>query len=413
MGGSPVNAPQRLPSSRVIAAALRLTTETLTREVAAPSTAVPRWNDFEWGVARAVCAMQGIGALLANHSGWQGPPAWIAFLHEQRNQGLAHFVRAGQILHQLDVAMREAGIPCVALKGSALRELGIHAPGERPMGDIDVLVAPRHLAASTAVLASIGYVPSYSTRRHETFIPADHEAAHAFAEHARNPLRIELHTRIAECLPKTEVAITAQLWPAQLLPGINRYASRAALMRHLLLHTAGNMRAHAMRYIQVYDIAQLARRLAPADWLELPGSQPRVDAWWMYPPMSLAARYLPGCITPAALAPFRAACPRWLRTRAESYDLYEVSWSNLRIGALPGCEWSRSPLELMRYAKQRVFPERVALDELKVALHAQPAYTRVRWYGASHGERILRWLFSRPPRVQTITSVRAALEDAA
>jgi hypothetical protein len=29
----------------------------------------------------------------------------------------------------------------------------------------------------------------------------------------------------------------------------------------------------------------------------------------------------------------------------------------------------------------------------------------------SHGRRILRWLFSRPPRVQTIVSVRAALES--
>ncbi len=113
------------------------------------------------------------------------------------------------------------------------------------------------------------------------------------------------------------------------------------------------------------------------------------------------------------LASFHAACPRWLRTRAESYDLYEVSWSNLRISALPGCEWSRTPLELLRYAKHRVLPERVALDELKISLRVRPEYTRVRWYGASQGERILRWLFSRPPRVQTITSVRAALEDMA
>jgi hypothetical protein len=28
----------------------------------------------------------------------------------------------------------------------------------------------------------------------------------------------------------------------------------------------------------------------------------------------------------------------------------------------------------------------------------------------SHARRILRWIFSRPPRVQTIGSVRAALE---
>jgi len=407
-----VSGARLLPSSRAIADALRLTTETLAREVAAPTHAAPRWNDFEWGVARAVSAMQGVGALLANRSHWRGPSAWTSFLRDQRNQGLAHFERAGHILRLLDAAMREARIPCIALKGSALRALEIHAPGERPMGDIDILVAPRHVPACAAVLASIGYEPLYSMRRHEVFIPADHGAAHAYAEHAANPLRIELHTRIAECLPKSEVAITAHLWPQHLLPGINPYASRAALMRHILLHTAGNMRAHAMRFIQACDIAQLARRLAPAEWRELLGAQPQADSWWMYPPLSLAARYLPGCISPERLAAFHAACPRWLRARAERYDLYEVSWSNLRIAALPGFEWSRTPIELLRYAKFRMLPGRAALDDLNAMLRAHPQYTRTRWYGASRGERILRWLISRPSRVQTIASVRAALEDA-
>jgi hypothetical protein len=36
----------------------------------------------------------------------------------------------------------------------------------------------------------------------------------------------------------------------------------AELMRHLLLHAAGNMRAHALRQIQLHDIALLAGKLA-------------------------------------------------------------------------------------------------------------------------------------------------------
>jgi hypothetical protein len=54
-------------------------------------------------------------------------------------------------------------------------------------------------------------------------------------------------------------------------------------------------------------------------------------------------------------------------------------------------------------------PSRAALQELAQAVAVFPAYSRQRWYGVSHFERILRWIFSRPPRVQTMISVRAAL----
>jgi hypothetical protein len=89
-----------------------------------------------------------------------------------------------------------------------------------------------------------------------------------------------------------------------------------------------------------------------------------------------------------------------------------VSWSNLRIAALPGSEWARTPLELLRFAKSRVVPGRAALRDLSVAQQAHPAISQLRWYGVTHGERILRWLISRPPRVQTMVSVRAAFEAA-
>ena len=401
-----------LPPYRVIERALRLTTERLVREIANPTESAPAWNDFEWVVARAVCAMQGIGALLASRCRWPGPQSWLEFLRDQQSHGLAHFENAGKVLARLDVAMRDAGIPCVALKGSALRALGIHAPGLRPMGDIDLLVSPDLVTHCAAVLDGIGYEPLYATARHDIYVPKERATPHGFAEHIRNPLRIEVHTRISENLPITDVDITRHLWPARLQPGINAYANRAALMRHLMLHTTANMRAHAMRFTQVNDIARLAQRFEPDDWRELRGRDPENDCWWMYPPMALAARYLPGCIPDEVLPAFRTVCPARLRKRADRYGVYDVSWSNLRISALPGHEWSRSPLELVRFARSRVLPSRTALDELVKVVKARPNFARVPWYGLSHWERIIRWVFSRPPRVQTLTSVRAALEDA-
>lgn len=396
-----------LPPYARIEGALRATTARLAREVAHASADPPAWDEFEWAVARAVCAMQGLAALLANRLKWQGPQSWSSFLIEQRDHSRAHYERAGEILASIDAAARDSGIRCIALKGSALRALALHQPGERPMGDIDLLVAPGDLPACAAMLSKVGYEPAFSSRRHEVFAPIERHEPHAFAEHALNPLKIEVHTRIAECLPATAVDITSGLWPKEMRPGINPYASRVELLRHILLHTAGNMRAHALRFIQPYDIARLGRLFTAEEWREL--REPAANAWWIYPPLSLAERCMPGSIPPDVLESFRALCPRRLRAHVQKSGLYEVSWSNLRIAALPGSEWARTPLELLRFAKSRLLPGRAALQELAQAVAVFPAYSRQRWYGVSHFERILRWIFSRPPRVQTMIAVRAAL----
>jgi hypothetical protein len=111
------------------------------------------------------------------------------------------------------------------------------------------------------------------------------------------------------------------------------------------------------------------------------------------------------------LAELRAACPRVLRAVSDREVLTDVSWSNLRISALPGMAWSRTAGDLLRYARSRVVPDRRALATIDVAVEQQPQLTAVPWYQLSHGRRIMRWLLSRPPRVQTLTSVTAALTD--
>ena len=68
-----------------------------------------------------------------------------------------------------------------------------------------------------------------------------------------------------------------------------------------------------------------------------------------------------------------------LRLASARETLTGVSWSNLRIHAFPGMAWSRSPLEALRYAQQRVMPDRVAIDELSHLESAQPALRQVPW----------------------------------
>jgi hypothetical protein len=404
-----------LPPFRVIAAALRTTTERLVREVVDPHDSPPRWNEFEWAVARAVCSMQGISGLLATRLSWREPAGFRDFLQAQR----AHTLRRDELIEQqlarLHQVLGVAGICFVPLKGSALRPLRLHQPGERPQGDIDLLLHVDDLAACGRRLKTIDYRLLYSSRRHDVYVSTGQTARFHFGEHPENPLKLELHTRITEELPVETVDITASICPVFDAPGAGSYSSLAALMRHLCLHAAGSMRANAVRFLQILDIALLARRLAPADWRELLGEgDARARAWWLFPPLCVAARYVNGSVPMSVLEELRPICPRRLRERYECVSIYEVSWSNLRIPALPGHEWARTPGDILRFARSRLWPSPVARDELVAQTQvAQPHLMQVRWYGASQAERILRWLFSNTPRVQTISSVSAALEESA
>jgi hypothetical protein len=394
-----------LPPFATIQAALIAATDRFAHELEAPEEAAPDWNDFEWGIARSVCVMHGLAGMLAGRLRWRGPDSWAKFLGDQQRHMRLREARAREILARLDDATRARGIAMVPLKGSALLALGVHGDGVRPMSDIDLLVAPEKAAALADTLQPVGYQLCYTTQRHAVFVPVDQTLPDTFGEHVDIPFRIELHLAIAEPLPVSLVDITARVWPRDAHPGTNAYASNAALFCHLLLHTAGGMRSNTLRFMQLIDLARLAPRLTREEWSWLTANGEH--AWWMYPVLRMVARFFPDVIPADALAAARATCPALLRYRSARHDVAEVSWTNLSIPALPGYEWSRTPLELLLYARSRLVPKRQALAEIADAVTNQPALQRVPWYSQSHATRILRWATSHPPRVQTIATVLA------
>lgn len=399
-----------LPPFKIVASVLRKTTERLAREIVQPSSSAPDWSELEWGVARSTVAMQGTAALLAQRVRWRGPAGWQRFLEQQREQLRLRDARIGLLLERIDAAARTAGVGCVALKGSALRALGIYRPGERPMGDVDLLVRAADVTALDGALRGIDYVEAFVTERHTTYDPRVKSEASDYREDAGNPIPIEVHTFVAEPLPVRNVDITERLQLAGARPGLNPYPTLAALALHLLLHAAGNMRAHALRQIQLHDLALLTSRFGDADWQALADAAD--ELWWAYPPLELTRRYY-GCEVPAALLrALRRRCPRLLRLASDREELTDVSWSNLRISAFPGLAWSRTPLDALRYVRSRALPSRTTRALMQGAVARHPHLTRVPWYQLPYGVRIVRWLLSRPPRVQTIVSVTAALRDA-
>jgi hypothetical protein len=211
-------------------------------------------------------------------------------------------------------------------------------------------------------------------------------------------------------LPVEEVDITNNIFPKLMSAGLNDYPSDISLMLHLLIHAAGNMRANALRLIQLHDIARLATRFGDSDWAELLALRVGSRAlWWALPPLVLAARYYPDIVPAEVISALMPECPKLLQKRAQSLRLSDVSWTNLRIRALPGLEWCRTPSAALKLLLRRAFPSPEARRELKRFAEHHPGGSDIPWYGISQFARILRWVFFRPPRVQALLSVRAAL----
>jgi hypothetical protein len=238
---------------------------------------------------------------------WRGPDGWQRFLNEQREQCIGRYLKIARLLDAIDAQAHCDNLAFVALKGAALHAIGIYAPGERPMGDIDLLIRPRDARAVASLLRACSYEAALSIGRHEVFQPVARKALDTrLGEHVDNPIKIEVHTQIAERLPVAAVDITQYLWSPEMRAGLNGYPSIVPLMMHLLLHAAGNMRARALRHIQLHDIALLAARFDPGDWERLPAARPDGRSlWWALAPLMLTARYYPAAFQRLARAFFR------------------------------------------------------------------------------------------------------------
>lgn len=399
-----------LPPLGTMETALHKTTETLAREISQPTRHAPAWTDFEWRMAEAAAAIQGICALLSRRLRWRGPQRWHSFLEEQTLHTRLRHQRIQALLGRMDEQLRETDVAAVALKGSALYRMGLYPNGERPMGDVDLLLHTADLDVAMEALLDADYEEGVHSARHKVLSPVGGSAPVGFGEHADNPIKIELHTHIADPLPAYAVDITAHLAPREMSAGLNSYPSTAALLRHLLLHAAGNMRARALRSIQLHDIALLAPLMTDGDWRELLlGSADSRGLWWAFAPFVLTNRYYPSSIPQKAIEATTAGCPALLRRASLRHGLADVSWANIRVRAFPGIEWARTAPEALAYMRSRLFPRRAVLSELQTAAKTARYASAVEWYGLSHANRVARWIFSRPPRVQTIYPIQVAL----
>jgi Uncharacterised nucleotidyltransferase len=407
------------PSRESIELALSQATERFAAELTEPQLHAPAWSDFEWRMARAAAVLHGVTPLLANHLRWSGPDSWQWFLVQQHQQTLLRHRRIAAVLQDIAVRAAAQGLACVALKGAALHALGVYAPGERPMADIDLLVRPDDAGRAADLLACVGYVQIAQTWKHQVFEPipsawadnpGDAPAALPLGEHEAYPVKVELHTRLVEHLAVSEPEITAQVFPADARPGLNPYDSTSTLLLHLLLHAAGNLCNRGFRLIHLHDIALLGATMTAQQWEPFLSLGPPKALWWAFPPLEMVNRYHPGLVPQAVLNTFRLACPWALRRLCHHANLSQLSYSSLSIPAFPAIAWCRSPRERLRYVRQRLLPGAEQLAGRNVTACEKWA-VQDPWSRLSQGRRMVRWLLARPPRQAGMYIVEAALQN--
>jgi len=389
---------------------LREVTETLITDLALPSSTTPGWSESQWRLARAAAAIHGISPLLARASRWQGPSGWHQFINEQRSHTEQRHVRIRDLLGRLDEAARTAGIALLALKGAALHELEIYRPGERPMADVDLLVQADIAARAARMLEQLGFHLSHTNWKHQVFV-TELRPKNVLGENAANGMKIELHQRIAEALPRRAVDISVCLSSNSATPGLNYYPSRAALMLHLLLHAAGSMVFRALRCINLIDIARLSASMSARDWDELLALESRLDEpiWWAYPPLATTARYYPAVIPKDVLSATSHRCQWLLKRTTRRRSACDSSLCYLPITAFPGIEWARSPREMLEYVYNRLIPDAQIRSLRESQATTEPAAANSTWSYTSQTRRIARWLISRPARAESLFPIQVAL----
>jgi hypothetical protein len=399
-----------LPPLKTVKAGLRAATEALAMELAQPGTPTPDWDDVQWRLACAVAAAHGVSPLLGRRCRWRHE-AWQRFLRDQRAHVECRQRRIAALLGRIDAAARAATLPVMALKGSALHAIGLYAPGDRPMADVDLLVREDHAGTAVAMLEALGYAQSYAQWKHRVFKPAAAIApVHGLGEHCDTPITIELHFRIQERLPVSLADVTERIQPRVPRAGLNAYASTGALMCHLLLHAAGGICSRSLRLMHLHDIALLSARMADADWGELDDCDAGGPAWWALPVLRLVDRYHPGLVPPDVPARLARQCPWLLRAVSRRQDMTRVSCSELWLHPLDGLEWSRSAGDVRRCLANRVRPSREAVQERADMMRTQLWLQGQDWPRMGHARRALRWLARPVPRMDILYAVRAAMD---
>lgn len=188
------------------------------------------------------------------------PPEFAAFLHARTMLADYRMQRLARRAQETVVALREAGIPVLLLKGAAVGALFDPTFRSRPMTDVDLLITESDVTRAQECLRAKGW--------HEMDDPAlrdllqGHQHLTPFVDPTLEGLRLELHTRL---LPRenTFAMTAADLW-AHAAAASDAFAGAkvpdlARLFVHTAIHFAWQHELHFGPWRTVRSVALLTQ----------------------------------------------------------------------------------------------------------------------------------------------------------
>jgi hypothetical protein len=232
--------------------------------------------------------------------------------------------------------------------------------------------------------------------------------ASRFGEHPHNPIKIELHSTVAEPFPVRVVDVTPLLWRSaksetRLTLPIALYTDTLGLALHAITHAAKHMWLRTLRFTSLYDLFLLLRRCDEAAWqMLLAGLTEARCLWLAYPVLALLNRYFPNCVPANVCAQTRAATLLGLRRWVDGWPARAATLSAVSLCNIAAHAWHQRlswmrPTDLVAYAKQVLLID--ATDKQEWLDHQATKPDGMR-FAASRWQRVLRWLNPNATRME-------------
>ena len=284
-------------------------------------------------IARALgvsALLTGVGPLLG---AWHAsgaidadlPIARVLARHLAHNRARVARIR-GEVLPILS-RMEAAGLAPAVIKGFHTAHAYFPEPGARPMADVDVVVAPDHVARAVKLLRDAGLVTegrSPAAHKSEWTRPGDEQVWSHELWHARSTWRIELHDGLNfnAVIANVDTPQTPTFREGMTLDGV---ALRVADPNELiaLVATHGSTELYSQRLLRLVELVLIARRaqaLGQLDWAAVEEHLARRRALpFAYPLFVLVEHLAPGTVDPRAFARVREATTRRIREVTERF----------------------------------------------------------------------------------------------
>lgn len=179
------------------------------------------------------------------------------FEEERRATALDNLRNYGEF-QRIARALRERGIPVIALKGLQLAELVYRDISLRPMGDLDILVPLAQVEPAVATLLTLEY-------ESENSLPGGYDVA---LTHRRLGILVEVHWALAQptepYIPRIE-----DIWRLAVPVRLGDADAHVMAPEFLLLHVCVHLAYHhlfAFDLRALCDIAEIVRAYPALDW---------------------------------------------------------------------------------------------------------------------------------------------------